>query len=81
MGGPVWDSNVFLKLVTYQPTLSKFKGGPVKKITLYIIFEEPGLIAATTEGKLDIDGVEGGALQTRESMHEGTYLLKVGFGH
>ena len=55
MGGPVWDSNAFSKSVTYRPTLSKFKGGPVKKITLYIIFEEPGLIAATTED--------------RESMH------------
>ena len=52
-----------------------------KVLLWYIIFEEPGLIAATTEDKLDIDGVEGGALQTRESMHEGTYLLKVGFGH
>ena len=30
-GGPVWDSNVFFKSVTYQPTLSKFRGGPVKK--------------------------------------------------
>ena len=30
-GGPVWDSNVFLKSVTYWPTLSKFRGGPVKK--------------------------------------------------
>ena len=37
MGGPVWDSNVFSKSVTYRPTLSKFKGGPVKKTTLYII--------------------------------------------
>ena len=26
-GGPVWDSNVFLKSVTYWPTLSKFRGG------------------------------------------------------
>ena len=34
-GGPVWDSNVFLKSVTYRPTLSKFRGVPVKKITLY----------------------------------------------
>ena len=34
-GGPVWDSNVFLKSVTYRPTLSKFRGGPVKKTTLY----------------------------------------------
>ena len=34
-GGPVWDSNVFLKSVTYRPTLSKFRGGPVKKNTLY----------------------------------------------
>ena len=34
-GGPVWDSNVFSKSFTYQPTLSKFKGGPVKKNTLY----------------------------------------------
>ena len=34
-GGPVWVSNVFLKSVTYRPTLSKFRGGPVKKITLY----------------------------------------------
>ena len=33
-GGPVWDSNVFLKSVTYRPTLSKFRGVPVKKITL-----------------------------------------------
>ena len=56
----------------------------IGKISLwYIIFEEPGLIAATTEGKVDIDGVGGGApaLQTRESIHEGSYLLKVGFGH
>ena len=30
-GGPVWDSNFFLKSVTYWPTLSKFRGGPVKK--------------------------------------------------
>ena len=37
-GGPVWDSNVFLKSVTYRPTLSKFRGGPVKKITLYEIY-------------------------------------------
>ena len=34
-GGPVWDSNVFLKSVTYRPTLSKFRGGPVKRNTLY----------------------------------------------
>ena len=54
-----------------------------KVMLWYIIFEEPGLIAATTADKLDIDGVEVGAptLQTRESIHEGTYLLKVGFGH
>ena len=32
--------------------------------------------------KLDTDGVGGApVLQTLESMHEGTYLLKVGFGH
>ena len=76
-GGQSGTLTFFSKSVTYWSTLSKFRGGPVKKITLYIIFKEPGLIAATTEGKLDIDGVEGGALQTRESMHEGTYLLKV----
>ena len=35
-GGPVWDSDVFLKSVTYWPTLSKFRGGPVKKNTLYV---------------------------------------------
>ena len=54
-----------------------------KVLLWYIIFEEPGLIAATTEAKLDIDWVEGGApaLQTRESIYEGIYLLKVGFGH
>ena len=34
-GGPVWDSNAFLKSVTYRPTLSRFRGGPVKKTTLY----------------------------------------------
>ena len=32
-GGLVWDSNVFSKSVTYRPTLSKFKGGAVKKNT------------------------------------------------
>ena len=32
MGGPVWDSDVFLKSVTYRLTLSKFRGGPVKKM-------------------------------------------------
>ena len=54
----------------------------IGKVMLWrIIFEEPGLSAATTADKLDIDGVEEGALQTRESIHEGTYLLKVGFGH
>ena len=36
-GGPVWDSNVFSKLVTYRPTLSKFKGGPVKKKHVFIL--------------------------------------------
>ena len=30
-GGAVWDSNVFLKSVTYRPTLSKFRGGQLKK--------------------------------------------------
>merc|ERR1712079_701107 len=35
-GGPVWDSDDFLNSVTYRPTLSKFRGGPVKKITLYV---------------------------------------------
>ena len=35
-GGPVWDSDVFFKSVTYRQTLSKFRGGPVKKNTLYM---------------------------------------------
>merc|ERR1711994_700190 len=35
-GGPVWDSVVFFKSVTYRPTLSKFRVGPVKKNTLYV---------------------------------------------
>ena len=54
-----------------------------KVLLWYIIFEEPGLIAATTEDKLDIDGVEEGApaLHTRESIYDGTYLLEVGFRH
>ena len=53
-----------------------------KVLLWYIIFEEPGLIAATTEDKLDTDGVGGApALETRDSIKEGTYLLKVGFGH
>ena len=54
-----------------------------KVLLWYMIIKEPRLIAATTEDKLDIDGVEEGApaLQTRESIHEGTYLFKVGFGH
>ena len=38
---------MFLKLVSYRPTLGKFRGGPVKKITLYLIlyqlFEAPKL--------------------------------------
>ena len=54
-----------------------------KVLIWYMIIKEPRLIAATTEDKLDIDGVEEGApaLQTGESIHEGTYLMKVGFGH
>ena len=36
MAGPVWDSNVFSKSITYRPTLSKFRGGGFKKNTLYI---------------------------------------------
>ena len=54
-----------------------------KVLLWYMIIKELRLIAATTEDKLDIDGVEEGApaLQTRESIHEGSYLLKVGFGH
>ena len=36
-GGPVWDSDVFLKSVTNRPTLSKFRGAPVKKNTLYVV--------------------------------------------
>ena len=54
-----------------------------KALLWYVIFEEPGLIAATTEDKLDIDGVEEGApaLHTRESIYDGTYLLEVGFRH
>ena len=48
-----------------------------KVLLCYIIFEEPGLIAATTEDKLDTDGVGGTpALQTLEAMPEGTYLLQ-----
>ena len=31
-----WYIHIFLKSVTYWPTLSKFRGGPVKKITLYM---------------------------------------------
>ena len=32
MGTPVWDFNIFLKSVTYRPTLSKLRGrGAVKK--------------------------------------------------
>ena len=54
-----------------------------KVLLWYMIIKEPRLIPATKEDKLDIDGVEEGAhaLQTRESIHEGTYLFKVGFGH
>ena len=40
-GGPVWDSVVFLKSVTYRPTLSKFRVGPVKKNTLYVYIPIP----------------------------------------
>ena len=35
MGGGQ-PGNAFSKSVTYRPTLSKFKGGPVKKNTLHI---------------------------------------------
>ena len=34
-GGQSGTLDVFLKLVTYCPTFSKFKGFPVEKITLY----------------------------------------------
>ena len=37
-GGQSWTLNVFFKLVTYRPTLSKFRGGPVKKNTLYVLW-------------------------------------------
>ena len=36
MGGQSGTLNIFFKSVTYWPTLSKFRGGPVKKITLYL---------------------------------------------
>ena len=54
-----------------------------KVLLWYMMIKEPRLIATATEDKLDIDGVEEGApaLQTGESIHEGTYLMKVGFGH
>ena len=40
-GGPVWDYNVFLKSVTYRPTLKKFRGGQLKKnpVVKYIDLE------------------------------------------
>ena len=39
-------------------------------------------VAATAADKLDIDEAEGGApvLESRESIYEDTYLLKVGMG-
>ena len=39
-------------------------------------------ITVTKAYKLDIDGAEGGApvLESRESIHEDTFLLKVGLG-
>ena len=33
----MWDPGVFLKSVTYRPTLSKFKGGPVKKVLSSVV--------------------------------------------
>ena len=36
-----------------------------KVMLWYIIFKEPGLIAATTADKLDIDGVEKAHLQCK----------------
>ena len=56
----------------------------IGKVSLWCIrFKEPEHTAAATADKLDINGVKGGApaLETRELIHEGTYLLKVGFGH
>ena len=38
-GGQSGTRNVFLKSVTYRPTLSKSRGVPVKKITLYKVQE------------------------------------------
>ena len=54
-----------------------------KVMLWYIIFKEPGLITAATADILDINKLERGApaLETRDSIQEGTYLLKVGFGH
>ena len=36
-GGESGTLTFFFKLVTYWPTLSKFREGPIKKITLYYI--------------------------------------------
>ena len=37
MGGQSGTLMFFLKSVTYWPTLSKFRGGPVKRNTLYVV--------------------------------------------
>ena len=50
-GAPVWDSVVFLKSVTYRPTLRKFRVGPVKKNTLFHIFTLQGGVDPAAEDR------------------------------
>ena len=53
-GGPVWDSDNYLKSVTYRPTLSKFRGGPVKKTTLYVLQTNTNFTVYVSLVKLDL---------------------------
>ena len=41
-GGQSGTLSFFFKSVTYRPTLSKFRVGPVKKNTLYDVVLHPG---------------------------------------
>ena len=52
-GGQSGTFNIFLKSVTYWPMLSKFRGGPVKKTTLYIV-QHLGILISRS-GTVDVE--------------------------
>ena len=52
-----------MKSVTYRPTLSKFRGGPVKKITLYVSIHPRTPQVLSVEKRLAGNPLASGGLQ------------------